>query len=48
VVSHKIKTYHVYFIAINLLKDGGAVFHPQPTLHGKYTLGLSSYIENKK
>jgi hypothetical protein len=42
IFSHKIKIYHDYFIAINLLKDDGPLFHLQPTFHGKYTLGLSS------
>jgi hypothetical protein len=36
VVSNKIKIYHDYLIARNLLKDGCPLAHPQPTLYGKY------------
>jgi hypothetical protein len=42
VISDKVKIYHDYLIAINLLKDGFPLVHPQPSVYGKYTLGLSS------
>jgi hypothetical protein len=29
-------------MAINLLKDGGLLSHPQPTFHEKYSLDLSA------